>query len=159
MVTRYPLVEFAQFFNDVNRLFSTAQESGRLPSAAQPLVDLYETGEELVLKALVPGLTPENLDITIEQNVLTISGRYPQFVSPEQTRQMTWYRKEIPSGRFTEQLSLPVQVDVAHVEATFENGILTLTMPKAEHARARKIEVQSSTTTQAHALSNGVSQN
>ncbi|HET7035767.1 MAG TPA: Hsp20/alpha crystallin family protein [Thermomicrobiaceae bacterium] len=142
MLTRYPMVEFAQFFNDVNRLFNATQGGTQLSAALQPPVDLYETGDELVLKALIPGVTPGNLNVTIEQNVLTISGRYPQFVSPEKSRQVTWYRKEIPSGQFTEQLSLPVQVDGAHVQATFENGVLTLTLPKAEHARARQIQIQ-----------------
>jgi len=149
MSTRYPLNEFAQFFNDVNRFFNAAQQSAGLTTTAQPLVDLYETADDLVLQALVPGVTPENLDVTIEQNVLTVAGRYPQFVSPEQSRQLTWYRKEIPSGRFTEQLRLPVPVDASAIQASFENGILTLTMPKAAQARARKIQVQSGTTTPA----------
>ncbi|HEU5423885.1 MAG TPA: Hsp20/alpha crystallin family protein [Nitrolancea sp.] len=145
MLTRYPMVEFTQFFNDVNRLFNAAQSGGQLSAALQPLADLYETGDELVLKALVPGITPENLNVTIEQNVLTITGRYPQFVSPEHARQVTWYRKEIPSGRFTEQLRLPVPVDASQIQAAFNDGILTLTMPKAEHARARQIQIQSNT--------------
>lgn len=156
MPTRYPIADLAQFMSDVNNLFSSSTQAGRFSWAVQPLVDLYESGDELVLTALVPGVSPENLDVSIEQNVLTIAGRYPQFVSPDQARQLTWYRKEIPSGQFTEQISLPVPVATGQVQAHFENGTLTLRMPKAEYARAKKIQVQSASgTSGTQALSQG----
>ncbi len=140
-----PFTEVDRMLSDMDRLLSqTVGRSRLLPrlTGFSPLVDLYDTGDRLVLKALVPGARPEDIDISLEQNTLTISGRYGQTLSEDEAKNVTWYRREIGAGQFAETFTLPVPVNADQAEASFENGILTLTMPKAEQARTRRIPIR-----------------
>ena len=111
-------------------------------SVLRPAVDLYDSGDHLVVRALIPGATAEDFEIVLDQDVLTISGHFGLSVDENETEQATWYRREIGTGRFSERIRLPAAVDGDHVESTFANGVLTLRMPKTTEARARRIAVQ-----------------
>lgn len=145
MVMRlHPWTEFTRFFDEMDRVFHETAEGGRAAPSIRgfrPAIDLYDTGEEFVLHALIPGTTPENLDVSMEQNTLHISGTYGYEVPEEQARQWTWYRREIGSGQFTQTVHIPAPVDSDNIEAQFESGVLTLKLPKAEQARTKRIEV------------------
>jgi HSP20 family protein len=101
-------------------------------------VDLYETGDDLVLTATVPGVKPEEIDITIQGDVLTIKG---QFNAEDKTEEGSYLRHERRSGSFYRQVALPSAVKSDAAEATFEHGVLKLRLPKAEEAKERKIAV------------------
>ncbi len=100
-------------------------------------VDAYVTDEELVITAPVPGMDAEDVEITIEGDTLTIKG---EVKGPMEN--VTYLVQERPCGRFqrTLHLNIPVQADKA--EATFENGILTLVIPKQEEAKPKTIKVK-----------------
>jgi HSP20 family protein len=110
--------------------------------AWRPATDVYETGDALVIRLAVPGARPEDLEVTVEQNVVTIRGQYGYRLSEEEAKQATWYRREIASGEFAESITLPVPVNIEDAKATVENGIITLTFPKAEETRVKRIPIQ-----------------
>lgn len=147
MVQRWnPMNEFERVWDEMDRMLSEGINRSRLSPRSwmtRPAIDLFDTGEELVFKALLPGARPEDIDLTIEQNTLTIKGRYGHVLSDDQAKNATWYRREIAAGQFAESFTLPVAVDAERAEASFQDGILTLRLPKAEQARVRRISVQS----------------
>lgn len=104
-------------------------------------LDVYATSDEAIVIAAVPGLTPENLDITYTQNTLTLSGSVPSVADSEQGQQATWYVHELWSGQFQRTVTLPFEIDASKAEATFEHGIVRITLPKAESAKPQKIAI------------------
>lgn len=146
MIQRWnPMNDFERVWDEMDRMLTEGFTRGRGTSrgwSLRPAVDLYDTGDELVFRAMLPGARPDDIDLTIEQNTLTIKGRYGQTLQDESAKTATWYRREIVAGQFAESITLPVPVDAERAEANFEDGILTLTLPKAEQARVRRINVQ-----------------
>lgn len=100
-------------------------------------VDLYETGDRVVLEMAVPGVQTQDLDVSIEGRQLTVSGTLPNVGDSERR----YWLQNIPRGQFSRTVSLPAGVDLDNVEARVVDGLLTLTMPKAASAKARKIEI------------------
>jgi HSP20 family protein len=147
MVQRWnPMNEFERMWDEMDRMLSEGFTRARMAPRAfsmRPSFDLFDTGEQLVFKAMLPGARPEDIDLTIEQNTLTIKGRFGHVLSDENAKNATWYRREITAGQFAESFTLPVPVDSEHAEANFQDGILTVTLPKAEQSRVRRISVQS----------------
>jgi HSP20 family protein len=148
MIDRWtPAVDMERMLNEMDRLFS--DRSGRNRGSGRsrgyrPAIDVYDSGDSIVLKAMVPGARPEDLDISLEQNTVTIKGTIGYQLDDEQARQVTWYQREIGFSDWAESLQLPTPVDSEGATADFEHGILTLTLPKAEQARVKRIPVQSS---------------
>jgi HSP20 family protein len=104
--------------------------------------DVYATPEEAIVIAAVPGMTPENLAITYTQNTLTLSGSVPNVAESEQGQNATWYAHELWSGQFQRTVTLPFEVDASQTEATFENGLVRIALPKAERAKPQKIAIK-----------------
>ena len=97
----------------------------------------------------MPGLTPENLDITYTQNTLTLAGSVPNVAESEQGQQATWYVHELASGQFQRTVTLPFEIDASKAEASFENGLVRITLPKEERAKPQKIAIKSGSGQQA----------
>ena len=97
-------------------------------------VDIYEEDEAFVLRTAVPGLSAEDLNVQILGDVVRIEGEY-------RTSEGEHLLRELPEGKFIRTLCLPSEVDADGVEASIENGILALTLPKIEAARPKKIKV------------------
>ena len=104
-----------------------------------PAVDVYETNDELIVKAPLPGVKPEELDISITNNTLTIKG---ETKVEEEEKQQNYLRKECHYGAFARSLVLPAGLDTDKADASLESGILTLTLPKAEEAKPKVVEVK-----------------
>lgn len=119
-------------------IWSAAGPSGRMPLA----LDVYGTKEEVVLIAAVPGLGPEDIEITINQNTVTLSGKVPNAAQSEEAAGATWYLHELGHGSFQRSITLPMEIDAARADATFDQGILRLRLPKSEAAKPRRIEVR-----------------
>jgi HSP20 family protein len=102
----------------------------------QPPVDIYETAEGLVLLADMPGVAPDDLEVRLEENVLTIQGKAKHAVESEPT-----YR-EFELENFFRQFELSDQVDLEKISARLSNGVLMLQLPRAEKAKPRQIPVQ-----------------
>ena len=101
-------------------------------------VDLYERGDEYHLTAVLPGVRPEDVDVSVQGNVLTITaGRK----AAEGVKDATWYVREIPFAQYSRQMTLPAAVDPDGVEANMELGFLHLRLPKVAAARAHKIQI------------------
>ena len=99
-------------------------------------VNIREEEEAYVLSALVPGLTAEDVTIQVLEDVVRIEGEY----KAEDARYLV---RELPGGSFARTLRLPAAIDADHVEAKIADGVLTLTLPKAESARPKKISITS----------------
>ena len=103
-----------------------------------PPVDIQETEEGYRLLAELPGLTKEDINITLENNVLRLSGERK---FERDAKKESFHRVERTYGAFSRAFALPQQVNPEGVQASFENGVLTITVPKAEQAKPRKIEI------------------
>lgn len=111
------------------------------PTRALPL-DVYSTSDEVVVIAAIPGVRSEDVDVSIDQGTLTISGTLANVAEAEDVKGATWYLHELVHGQFRRSVSLPVDVDSTKADATFADGILKLRLPKAERAKPRRIEVR-----------------
>ncbi|MFQ5594618.1 MAG: Hsp20/alpha crystallin family protein [Anaerolineae bacterium] len=112
--------------------------SGTVAGLAVP-IDMYETDNSLVVSAAVPGLKPEDVDISISGNTLTVKG---EFQAEEEGKRGNVHFQERRYGKFQRSVTLPGTVDTEAAEATFENGVLKVALPKAEEARPKQIAVQ-----------------
>ncbi len=120
--------------------WSNATRNG---TTARPMpLDVYATPDEAVVIAAVPGMNPEQLEITYTQNTLTISGSVPNVAGSDQGQNATWYAHELWSGQFQRTVTLPFEVDADKAEATFEHGLVRIVLPKAERAKPQKIAIK-----------------
>jgi HSP20 family protein len=103
-----------------------------------PPVDIQETEDAYRLQAELPGLTKENIEITLENNVLRLSGERK---FEKEVKKESFHRIERTYGTFSRAFTLPQQVNSQGVQASFENGVLTVLVPKAEQAKPRKIAI------------------
>jgi HSP20 family protein len=138
-----PFREFAHLQNRVNRVFSDAydhRDEGLTTSGSwAPAVDIYQNGEhEIVLKAELPDMTRDDIDITVDNGTLTIKGE--KKLSGE-VKEEHYHRIERQYGSFSRSFSLPQTVDTAKVGADYKNGVLTVRLPLREEAKPRQIKV------------------
>ena len=138
-----PFREFAQLQDRLNRAFSDAyarSDEGLLTSGSWvPSVDIYQgTAHEIVLKAEVPGMKRDDIDITVDNGTLTIKGE--KKVSGE-VKENQFHRVERQYGTFTRTFSLPQTIDANHVSAEYQDGVLTVKLPMREEAKPRQIKV------------------
>jgi HSP20 family protein len=153
MVTRYSggslVNEFVSLRDAMDRLFTESFVPGQMRtlwSAGEsrtgfPL-DVFATENEMTVLAAVPGIDPAQIEISIEKGQVTLKGEIPDVASSEEAGNATWYLHELPRGTFARTLSVPFEIDANAAEATFENGMLRLTLPKAEAARPKQIRVR-----------------
>jgi len=137
-----PFSEVMSLRDAVSQLFqeSYVPAAGRGMQATSIMpVDLYETNDAFVVQAFMPGLTADDLTISVEQQTVTIHGE-PKAEEWKGARALLQERR---IGAFTRTFTLPVSVDANNVDAELVNGVLKLTLPKAETAKPRKIQVKS----------------
>jgi HSP20 family protein len=139
-----PAREINSLQQEMNRLFSTffdAPTAGNGTSARRwiPAMDLVETDDHYVLMADLPGLSQDDIDLEFEGDVLTLSGERR---SEHTARNEGYYRLERATGAFSRSLTLPEGVDPEAVEATFDKGVLTVSIPKPEQRKPKKVAIQ-----------------
>lgn len=105
-----------------------------------PAMDVVEDADAIRVTVELPGMTPADLDVHLENNRLTISGEKKE--APQTERGLRWHVAERRYGRFTRSLVLPRDVEQDGVEARFENGVLDLRIPKSEKSKPRRIEIR-----------------
>ena len=103
-------------------------------------LDMYQTANDLIIKAALPGVKPEEVDISITGDMLTIKGEHKV---EQEAKQENYFYKERRYGTFSRSIIIPVQVKSEKADAVFENGVLTLTLPKAEAVKPKQIKVKS----------------
>lgn len=141
-ITRWdPFHNLSTLQEQVNRLFE-----GSLPARSEqsalttwaPAVDIYETENELVLKADLPDVNEKDLDIRIESNILTIKGERK---FEEKVKEDNYLRVERTYGSFSRSFSLPSTVDNGSVKADYKNGVLTVELPKRAESKPRQVKI------------------
>lgn len=135
--------EIDRAFDEVGSSYGPSHRVAFLPARGPrqyPLINLLEDRDNLYVEALTPGVNPDSLNLTVVQDHLTISGeksRVPSAVKPEE-----FHRSERASGKFMRTIELPVEVDDARISATLQSGLLIVTLPKAEKAKPKQIQVK-----------------
>ena len=110
-----------------------------LATGMSPAINVYETGDSVVVEAAIPGMKPEELEITVVGDVLTIKG---QTRREQEHKQGSVHRQEWRYSSFERSLSLPSLVNVDAARSEFENGVLTLRLPKVEAAKAKRVQIK-----------------
>jgi HSP20 family protein len=136
-----------QFNRLFNQAFDRSAEEGSLTPWA-PAVDIYETEHELVVKADLPDVKPEELDIRVENNILTIRGERK---FEKKVNENNYLRVERSYGSFSRSFSLASTVNSEAIKAEYKDGVLTLTVPKREEAKPKQIKVNVNTSAMAAA--------
>jgi HSP20 family protein len=103
-----------------------------------PAVDIYEANDHVVVETALPGVDPKNVEVTVENGILTISGSTERKTEVEEK---DYYRKEIRSGSFMRQVALPAGVLEGEAKAKFHDGMLKIELPKKEEPKAKKISI------------------
>jgi HSP20 family protein len=147
-----PLQEIESLRREIDRAFEEAGlgplgRRGRLAflpgrgARQYPLVNVYDNGETFTVEALAPGLDADKIDLSVLGNTLTIAG---EKLGPHNVASERIHRIERAAGRFLRTVELPAEVDPDKVTASYKNGFLVVTVPRAEAGRPRKIAVQTS---------------
>ncbi len=138
-----PFREMMSLRNAMDRLFD---ESFIHPSPFWPEIgagnvplDIYQTDKNLIVKATLPGVKPEEVDISLSGDSVTIKGEHKE---EQESKEENYFRREIKYGSFNRTARLPVPIKSDKAEATFDDGVLTLTLPKAEESRPKKINIK-----------------
>ncbi len=124
-------------FRELDRLAQQMWGTQGRPAVMPMPLDAYRRGDNFVVDVDLPGVDPESIDISVERDVLTIKAE--RSWSPEEGVEVTL--AERPQGSFSRQLFLGQNLDSDHIQANYDKGVLTLTIPVAEKAKARKVEV------------------
>src|SRR6266513_1141119 len=140
-----PVRELSSIQNEMNRLFNTFFDSPAPGNGGNgglrrwlPAMDLVETDEHFVLKADLPGLAEDDVNIEVEDNVLTLSGERK---AEHEDKREGYVRVERAYGSFRRSLTLPEGVDADAVSASFDNGVLEVRIPKPEERKPRKVAI------------------
>lgn len=136
------LSDFDQIRREVSRLLeATAGDGAPEPDAGVfPPMNISQDDDNFYLRAEIPGIKPAELSISALPNRITIAG---QREIPREHERVSYHRKERAEGAFDRTVTLPMEVDAAQVDAEYTEGILTLTLPKAERAKPRQIAIRS----------------
>lgn len=124
----FPTSDFSRFFGD--EFFGTGDFF--------PALDVYQDKDNVVAELAVPGIDPAKVDITIENDVLTVSGHTEE---KQEVKREDYYRKEVRAGSFSRSVVLPMAVKGSDAQANYDKGVLTITMPKEEAVKPKKISV------------------
>ncbi len=141
-----PFRDLVTIQDRMNRIFDDAfrgprggEDEWALGGSWAPPVDIYEQDGNLVLKAELPGIDPKDVDVRVENNVLTLRGER-KFET--EVKRESFHRVERAYGTFSRAFTLPNVVDTAHIKAEFKEGVLHVTMPKREEAKPKQIQIQ-----------------
>lgn len=137
-----PFEDLVSLREAMDRLFEESFVRPRAwlaPTVLDLPIDMYETSDELVVTVAVPGMKPEDLEITITGDTLCIKG---EVKSEAKVEKASYYRQERRYGSCTRSISLPVPVQTDKVEAKLKDGILTITLPKAEEVKPKAIKIK-----------------
>lgn len=142
-----PIIKWSPFFlepfDSMDKMFDDMQTAmtPRTGGSIIPPVDMYETAEAVVVETPMPGVDPDKLEIAINNGVLTIKGTSERKTEVDDKN---YYRKEVRTGSIFRQIALPARVEEGKTQASFENGVLKITLPKAEERKAIKVAIKKS---------------
>ncbi len=137
-----PVSEITSMRDAMNQLFDQAYVRPAFSqlTAAIPF-DMVEQQDTLYVRAAVPGLDPESIQITVQRGVLTLTGRRALY-APEETKGYIWHVRGLSEGDIRMTATLPFEVNADQAQASYDNGIITVTLPKAESVKPRMIQIK-----------------
>ena len=130
---------FQEMEEMMNRFPAQFNRSGELSKGFAPAMNVYEENDDIIVETPLAGIDPKDVNVNVEKGVLTVQGETKK---EHEVDDKNYYRKEIRSGSFFRQVSLPSAVREEEVSAEFENGMLKIRAPKAEPKAGKKIEVK-----------------
>lgn len=143
-----PFVEVGTLRRAMDRLFDDVLVGERAPRTSQnglpvaawePAVEMYETGDEVIVRAEMPNVDPSNVDVTVTGDAITIKGTVRQ---EEEKKDRSYYRRELRYGSYVRTLPLPAEVKGGDAKATYKDGVLEVKIPKSERAKPTSVKVQ-----------------
>ena len=143
------------FSDAFDTLWSRAETSGGTVARPMPL-DVYANDDNVFIVAAVPGMRPDDLQLTVQKNTITLAGTVRNVMDSEEGKEATWYIHELASGSYQRSVTLPFPVEADRAEAHFDHGILRVVLPKAEASKPKQIAIQ---TGQSQAIEAGSTQN
>lgn len=143
MLTSRPFPASLDRMLTLNRVFDQAFTAASSSRVWVPAMDVAERRDAYIVQAELPGVSPDQVDITFEQNVLTVRGTKPAGFDLQADADVRVFAAERVHGSFERSVRLPEYVDLERIGASFANGLLTVTVPKAQAAQARKITIRS----------------
>ncbi|MGC9327042.1 MAG: Hsp20/alpha crystallin family protein [Candidatus Hinthialibacter sp.] len=151
MTYKHPFFELDQLHNEIDRMFNSFfqptnknnQRFAFLPginARTYPKINLYDDENNYYVEALAPGIDPSKFEVSITGGVLTLSGE--KTAAPGGNKPEAFHRNERAAGRFVRTIELPNKVDANNIKAEYKNGILFITLPRAEESKPKAIEVK-----------------
>ncbi|TAN44096.1 MAG: Hsp20/alpha crystallin family protein [Nitrospirae bacterium] len=142
-----PVKELEEMRRDMDRLFEDFLAPGRRrgwirkpeQTVVVPNIEMFDRTDEIVVKAELPGVTKEDIDLTITKDSLTLRG---EIKKEEEVKEENYYACERSFGSFTRSIALPVEVNNEKAKASFKNGVLEIVLPKREEARPKEIKIE-----------------
>jgi HSP20 family protein len=134
-----PIKDMRHMEDYMNRLWRTAPAYGAGSEDWNILIDVLQRQDELVVRASMPGIKPEDIDLSIEENVLTLRAERKTDADAQDTAYLI---RERPAGSFFRALHLPETVDTAKIQSNYESGVLTIVLPKAEEKKKKQIKIE-----------------
>lgn len=139
-----PFKELSEIQKEMNRLFSLSfareagKDTGLLEGAWTPAVDIYDSKDNILVKADLPGLKKEDIEVTVHKDFLIIKGEKKQ---EKEIKDKDFVRSERFTGSFQRAVRLPAEVQADKVQATYKNGVLELILPKSEKSKPKQIKI------------------
>jgi len=135
-----PFADFDQLRQQLLQLFDRVGENtfGEVGAGVFPPINITQDNENVYVRAEVPGIDPKDLAISAMGRKLSISGKR---AIPKESDRASYHRKERAEGEFNRTVTLPIEFEIARVDARYQAGVLTVTLPKAEVAKPRQIQV------------------
>jgi HSP20 family protein len=141
-----PFEELREVQRSLDRLFDelSGRRPARRPQAREaavwePAVEVYETDQEVVVRAELPGVDPKDVNVTVQDNTVTIEAETRE---EQEERGRTYLRRELRYGRFVRSLALPAEVRSDAAKASYRNGVLEVRVPKSERAKPKQVKVE-----------------
>jgi len=133
-----PFSELRRLQDEMLQLFDTSVGRRPFNGAFAPAIDVSEDKDNVIVKADLPGLSKDDIEISLQDNVLTLRGEKKE---ESETKEKNFYRMERVHGVFSRAFELPATVNASKVAATFKDGVLHITLPKSEEAKPKQIKV------------------
>lgn len=137
MNTANPFTATRRMQNAMTRLFDGSRTQHQ--SGTYPLVNLWASEESIMITSELPGLRDQNIELTVKDSTLSIRATYPE---PETSDDLVWHRQERLEGSFVRTIELPFHVNPDHIDARFENGVLTIEMQRPEDEKPKHIKIK-----------------
>ena len=134
-----PFADMRRLQGAMNRLFDGGRSVER--SGFYPSVNFWAGQDSVVMSAELPGLTEQDIELSVKDTMISIRGTYPE---PETGDEVNWRRRERPAGSFLRSIELPFRIEPDQINARFENGVLTVEMQRPEDDKPKKIQIKAS---------------